>query len=85
MSNNKEQTFKPECKDRGFCFDSDCEKSETCVIIEGVRDECMCAICMDKPPEALCLCKRCEIQKAFGDVCEWKKECGFSNNQYRFK
>jgi len=68
------------CKDYGFCFDSDCEDNETCAIIDCTRDECLCFICMDKPENSPCMCKRCEITKMFGDVCEWKKECFFSSN-----
>jgi len=46
------------------------------VMLENHRDECECSSCLDNGKPNKCFCKKCEWFKSM--LCEWKKECNFS-------
>lgn len=72
-----ESTFKSECKDKGFCFETDCSKETTCPFLECTRDACECASCLDSNKK--CRCSKCDVFELRGE-CDWREECGLKDD-----
>ena len=71
LQTTKKWLIDEECKDKGFCFDSECLE-EDCPYIDGVREVCECALCLDRGMRK-CRCQICGVEEF--TECEWKKEC----------